>query len=152
MYVIYILLRQVGDQLFVRLAFGTHSRDCPIHPTFRVVPFFSYCVFPYLHAQIVVVEKIEAYTRLAPPLLNRFEKQVMERSDTLSDEQMDLVHRVRKFADMFASKVSYNYHMLISSITIACCLKHHIIITFRLISCALSGRSRKRIRGLLLWF
>jgi hypothetical protein len=42
-------------------AFGTNSRLCPIHRHFRVV---------------VVVEKAEAYTRLAPPLLNRFEKQV----------------------------------------------------------------------------
>jgi hypothetical protein len=50
-----------GGQLYVRLAFGTHSRLCPIHPTFRVV---------------CVVEKTDAYEKLAPPLLNRFEKQV----------------------------------------------------------------------------
>ena len=28
---------------------------------------------------VVVVEKHDAYTKLAPPLLNRFEKQVMDR-------------------------------------------------------------------------
>ena len=62
---LYDLLNQhyteYGGQNYVRLAFGTHSRLCPIHKSFRVV---------------VVVEKVEAYTRLAPPLLNRFEKQV----------------------------------------------------------------------------
>jgi E3 ubiquitin-protein ligase RNF213 len=62
---LYDLLNQhyceYGGQLYVRLAFGTNSRLCPIHRRFRV---------------IVVVEKTEAYTRLAPPLLNRFEKQV----------------------------------------------------------------------------
>ena len=45
-----------GGQLWVRLAFGTHSRLCPINPNFRV---------------IVIVDKEEAYTRLAAPLLNR---------------------------------------------------------------------------------
>lgn len=52
---------EAGGQLWVRLAFGTHSRLCPIDPSFRV---------------IVVVEATDAYTKLAPPLLNRFEKQV----------------------------------------------------------------------------
>lgn len=56
---------EAGGQLWVRLAFGTHSRLCPIDPSFRV---------------IVVVEAIDAYTKLAPPLLNRFEKQVSFKS------------------------------------------------------------------------
>ena len=60
---LYYLLNQhyceYGGKLYVRLAFGTHSRLCPILQNFRV---------------IVVVEKVEAYTLLAPPLLNRFEK------------------------------------------------------------------------------
>lgn len=62
---LYDLLNQhyveYGGQMYVRLAFGTYSRLCPIHRSFRVV---------------VVVETVDAYTRLAPPLLNRFEKQV----------------------------------------------------------------------------
>jgi hypothetical protein len=62
---LYDLLNQhyteFGNKLYVRLAFGTSNRLCEIHPTFRVM---------------VVTEKIDAYNRLAPPLLNRFEKQV----------------------------------------------------------------------------
>merc|ERR1712025_1201736 len=53
---LYDLLNQhyieYGGQLYVRLAFGSSSRLCPVHMDFRVV---------------VIVEKIEAYTRLAPP-------------------------------------------------------------------------------------
>jgi hypothetical protein len=62
---LYDLLNQhyveYGGQTYVRLAFGTYTRLCPIHKSFRVV---------------VIVETVDAYTRLAPPLLNRFEKQV----------------------------------------------------------------------------
>jgi hypothetical protein len=68
---LYDLLNQhyveYGGQTYVRLAFGTYTRLCPIHRLFRVV---------------VVVETVEAYTKLAPPLLNRFEKQVPSITDT----------------------------------------------------------------------
>ena len=54
---LYDLLNQhyssYGGQMYVRLAFGTHSRLCPIHSHFRVV---------------VIVEKSDAYQRLAPPV------------------------------------------------------------------------------------
>jgi len=60
---------EAGGQLWVRLAFGTHSRLCPIDPSFRV---------------IVVVEATDAYTKLAPPLLNRFEKQVKQQQTQLT--------------------------------------------------------------------
>ena len=87
---LYDLLNQhyteYGGQLYVRLAFGTHSRLCPIHRKFRVV---------------VVVEKDDAYNRLAPPLLNRFEKQVMERQDLLTDEDTLLVKRLERIAFAF---------------------------------------------------
>ncbi|MES1913550.1 MAG: hypothetical protein MHM6MM_005739, partial [Cercozoa sp. M6MM] len=55
---------QCGAQSFVRVAFGHSSHLCPISKGFRV---------------IVVVERTDAYTRLAPPLLNRFEKQLLDR-------------------------------------------------------------------------
>jgi hypothetical protein len=62
---LYDLLNQhyisVKSQNFVRIAFGSHSRLCPIHASFRI---------------ICIVDKYDAYTKLAPPLLNRFEKQV----------------------------------------------------------------------------
>jgi hypothetical protein len=89
---LYDLLNQhyveYGGQIYVRLAFGTYTRLCPIHKNFRIV---------------VVVEKEEAYTRLAPPLLNRFEKQVFERSNVLHSEQKRMLARLQKFSLLFAS-------------------------------------------------
>lgn len=89
---LYDLLNQhyceYGGQMYVRLAFGTHSRLCPIHRAFRV---------------IVVVEKVEAYTRLAPPLLNRFEKQVFERKDVLEPGSESLMKQLARFVSAFAS-------------------------------------------------
>ena len=91
----YDLLNQhyttVGGQLWVRLAFGTHSRLCPIDPNFRV---------------IVVVEKQDAYTKLAAPLLNRFEKQVMERKDVMTSLHMRVAQRLKRFAETLAARES----------------------------------------------
>jgi hypothetical protein len=90
---LYDLLNQhymrVGDKLYVRLAFGTHTRQCEIHKGFRV---------------IVIVEKVDAYEpnrRLAPPLLNRFEKQVLERYDLLDSNQLTLLQRVNEFVEKY---------------------------------------------------
>merc|ERR1719247_2742055 len=70
---LYDLLNQhymeYAGQRYVRLAHGTHSKQCPIHVNFRVV---------------VVVEIVDAYHHLAPPLLNRFEKQVLLREHLLN--------------------------------------------------------------------
>jgi hypothetical protein len=89
----YDLLNQhytrVGCQLFVRLAFGTHSRLCPIANDFRV---------------IVIVEKIDAYTRLAPPLLNRFEKQVMERREVMGTMHLQLAQLLKNFIKSFSAE------------------------------------------------
>ena len=88
---LYDLLNQhyveYSGQIYVRLAFGSYTRLCPLHRNFRV---------------IVVVEKEEAYTKLAPPLLNRFEKQVFERSDVLVDSQKKLLNKLKRFAVAFA--------------------------------------------------
>jgi hypothetical protein len=84
---LYDLLNQhyteYAGQQYVRLAFGTHSRLCPIAENFRVV---------------VVVEKVEAYTTMAPPLLNRFEKQVFERKNILSPTHLRLKEHLESFA------------------------------------------------------
>eukprot|EP01094_Clydonella_sp_ATCC50884_P029605 TRINITY_DN9326_c0_g1_i1.p1 TRINITY_DN9326_c0_g1~~TRINITY_DN9326_c0_g1_i1.p1 ORF type:complete len:2486 (-),score=415.42 TRINITY_DN9326_c0_g1_i1:106-7416(-) len=76
------------DQRFVRIALGTHSRLVPVHRAFRV---------------IVVVEAIHAYTSLAPPLLNRFEKQVLMRPDLLSHQQRQLVDRLLAWFEDFVN-------------------------------------------------
>ncbi|MDC0366871.1 ATP-binding protein [bacterium] len=66
-----------GHQLYSRLAFGNTYALCPLHPNFRVV---------------VIVTQDAAYTELAAPLLNRFEKQVVSRHQLLaSDSQHDRI-------------------------------------------------------------
>jgi len=94
---LYDLLNQhyveYSGQIYVRLAFGSYTRLCPLHRNFRV---------------IVIVEKEEAYTKLAPPLLNRFEKQVFERSHVLVDSQTQLLRKLTRFAVAFASHGSSN--------------------------------------------
>eukprot|EP00468_Gymnochlora_sp_CCMP2014_P001514 CAMPEP_0167741726 /NCGR_PEP_ID=MMETSP0110_2-20121227/1016_1 /TAXON_ID=629695 /ORGANISM="Gymnochlora sp., Strain CCMP2014" /LENGTH=5340 /DNA_ID=CAMNT_0007625809 /DNA_START=69 /DNA_END=16091 /DNA_ORIENTATION=- len=89
---LYDLLNQhyteYGEKLYVRLAFGTASRLCEIKRDFRV---------------IVVVEKLDAYNRLAPPLLNRFEKQVMERKSLLNDVEKQVEKNLREFTSVYAA-------------------------------------------------
>lgn len=90
---LYDLLNQhyveYGGQTYVRIAFGTYTKLCPIRRTFRV---------------IVIVEKREAYTRLAPPLLNRFEKQVFERKDVLRGWHKEVLQKVQNFITLYCCK------------------------------------------------
>ena len=90
---LYDLLNQhyveYGGQIYVRIAFGTYTKLCPIHRGFRVV---------------VIVEKREAYTRLAPPLLNRFEKQVFERKNVLRSWHLGIVQKVQNFVSLYCCK------------------------------------------------
>ena len=71
-----------AGQRYVRIAHGSASRQYPIHRLFRVV---------------VVVEQHDAYYRLAPPLLNRFEKQVFLRKALMTPADEALLGRVRRF-------------------------------------------------------
>ena len=82
-----------GEQLFVRLAFGATQSLCSLSPNFRVV---------------AIVQASEAYTKLAPPLLNRFEKQVLSRKHMLSSDPscavvLETARRVARFARAFAT-------------------------------------------------
>eukprot|EP01048_Picozoa_sp_COSAG05_P019185 COSAG05_NODE_2949_length_2474_cov_1.914947_3_plen_317_part_01 len=52
-----------------RLAIGSHSRDCEVHPAFRC---------------IVIVDAEVAWNKLPSPLLNRFEKMCLSVHDLLS--------------------------------------------------------------------
>jgi hypothetical protein len=94
---LYDLLNQnyteFGGQLYARLAFGTSYVLCPLVEQFRVV---------------VVVDQADAYTKLAPPLLNRFEKQVLTHQHLLTDDQRsnrvrEAVRRLKAFAHSFAA-------------------------------------------------
>jgi hypothetical protein len=79
-----------GGNRFVRLALGTHNVLCPVHEKFRV---------------IVITEKADAYTVLAPPLLNRFEKQVLERANILKPKHIQMVARLQEFCLSFAAQL-----------------------------------------------
>jgi len=101
---LYDLLNQhymeYAGQRYVRLAHGTHSKQCPIHKMFRV---------------IVIVTTEQAYTRLAPPLLNRFEKQLFYRHHLLSDTHGAFLKEITKFVeaawhDVGSTKAFMGYH------------------------------------------
>ena len=83
---LYDLLNQhymeYAGQRYVRIAHGSKAKQCPIHKLFRV---------------IVVTELSDAYFRLAPPLLNRFEKQIFLRKDLMTKADEALLARVNKF-------------------------------------------------------
>lgn len=83
---LYDLLNQhymeYGGTRYVKIAHGSKSKQCPIHRLFRV---------------IVITEISDAYFRLAPPLLNRFEKQIFLRKDLMSKGDEALRNRLAKF-------------------------------------------------------
>jgi hypothetical protein len=114
---LYDLLNQhysdYAGQRYVRLAFGSHSKLCPIHPAFRVV---------------VVVEKFDAYNKLAPPLLNRFEKQLLVRENLLTDAHHKVVERLAQFAAaVFGggnANASANYSASVTDLRRAFCGYH----------------------------
>merc|ERR550532_2049653 len=86
---LYDLLNQhymeYAGQRYVRIAHGPNSKQCPIHREFRV---------------IVITEISDAYFRLAPPLLNRFEKQIFLRKDLMTRADEALLSRLTKFWEM----------------------------------------------------
>lgn len=67
---------------YVRIAHGSKAKLCPIHPKFRI---------------IVITEISDAYFRLAPPLLNRFEKQILLRKALMEPDDEALLKRVSAF-------------------------------------------------------
>eukprot|EP00339_Tiarina_fusa_P025989 CAMPEP_0117019990 /NCGR_PEP_ID=MMETSP0472-20121206/15254_1 /TAXON_ID=693140 ORGANISM="Tiarina fusus, Strain LIS" /NCGR_SAMPLE_ID=MMETSP0472 /ASSEMBLY_ACC=CAM_ASM_000603 /LENGTH=585 /DNA_ID=CAMNT_0004725079 /DNA_START=210 /DNA_END=1964 /DNA_ORIENTATION=+ len=70
---------------------GTNSRLCPVHDEFRV---------------IVIVDAEQAYHQLAPPLLNRFEKQLLMKQDLLDGTLQHIVDKLFKWVSLFAGNVS----------------------------------------------
>eukprot|EP00928_Gymnodinium_smaydae_P026162 TRINITY_DN20620_c1_g3_i2.p1 TRINITY_DN20620_c1_g3~~TRINITY_DN20620_c1_g3_i2.p1 ORF type:complete len:2734 (+),score=683.56 TRINITY_DN20620_c1_g3_i2:907-8202(+) len=87
---LYDLLNQhymeYAGQRYVRIAHGSKAKQCPIHRLFRV---------------IVITEIKEAYTKLAPPLLNRFEKQIFLRKDLMTRADEALLARLAKYWSQF---------------------------------------------------
>jgi len=93
---LYDLLNQhyieLAGQRYVRIAHGASSKECPVHHLFRI---------------IVIVEKWDAWNTLAPPLLNRFEKQVFVRSMMVEGAQHS--HILRTCNNYFKALVT-DYH------------------------------------------
>ena len=85
---LYDLLNQhyisVKSTRFVRIAFGMHSGLFQVHANFRI---------------ICIVDKADAYRHMAPPFLNRFEKQVLERHHMLALPHTRLAARLKRFAE-----------------------------------------------------
>jgi hypothetical protein len=85
---LYDLLNQhyvsVKSTRFVRIAFGMHSGLFQVHANFRI---------------ICIVDKADAYRHMAPPFLNRFEKQVLDRHHMLASPQIRLADRLKRFAE-----------------------------------------------------
>jgi len=73
---------EYAGQRYVRIAHGSKAKQCPINRLFRV---------------IVITEINDAYFRLAPPLLNRFEKQIFLRKDLMERADEALLNRLYKF-------------------------------------------------------
>jgi E3 ubiquitin-protein ligase RNF213 len=76
---VFTIAKQVGTQLYSRIAIGRHSESCIVHPHFKVV---------------VVVDPLDAYLRLPPPFLNRFEKHRMDWGDILPPHAKGVVEKV----------------------------------------------------------
>ncbi|CAK0799979.1 unnamed protein product [Prorocentrum cordatum] len=92
---LYDLLNQhymeFAGQRYVRIAHGSKAKQCPIHRLFRV---------------IVVTEMYDAYYRLPPPLLNRFEKQVFLRKDLMTKADEALLAKLTRFWNMLLGVVN----------------------------------------------
>ena len=77
----------VSGGKFCRLAIGSRSRQCEVHPNFRC---------------IVIVDSKQAWTKLPSPLLNRFEKMCVSVGDLLDAEfreyERELWNLCREFA------------------------------------------------------
>eukprot|EP01043_Picozoa_sp_COSAG02_P008916 COSAG02_NODE_294_length_25426_cov_719.561298_2_plen_6193_part_00 len=77
----------VSGGKFCRLAIGSRSRQCEVHPNFRC---------------IVIVDSKQAWTKLPSPLLNRFEKMCVSVGDLLNAEfreyERELWNLCREFA------------------------------------------------------
>jgi hypothetical protein len=96
---LYDLLNQhymeYAGQRYVRIAHGSKAKQCPIHRLFRV---------------IVVTETYDAYYRLAPPLLNRFEKQVFLRKDLMTRADEALLAKLVRFWNVLMDVVNDRTH------------------------------------------
>eukprot|EP00026_Physarum_polycephalum_P000039 Phypoly_transcript_00039.p1 GENE.Phypoly_transcript_00039~~Phypoly_transcript_00039.p1 ORF type:complete len:2184 (+),score=253.33 Phypoly_transcript_00039:2045-8596(+) len=84
---------QVGTQLYTRIAIGRHNESCVVNHNFKVV---------------VVVDPLDAYHRLAPPFLNRFEKHRLDWTDVLPLKAKEIVAKVMAWLHAICEDVNGN--------------------------------------------
>src|SRR5690606_2904254 len=51
-----------------------------------------------------IVDRDHAYTRIAPPMLNRFEKQILLRKDLLSNSQREIVTKLQQWCNNYCTR------------------------------------------------
>ncbi|KAL9988404.1 hypothetical protein ACROYT_G002842 [Oculina patagonica] len=76
-----------GGQKYVDLGLGTHRVKCRVHDDFKL---------------IVIAEKDVVYNNFPIPLINRLEKHYLVTLTSLTPYQMDLVDKLRKWANEFS--------------------------------------------------
>eukprot|EP01119_Soliformovum_irregulare_P009252 TRINITY_DN2247_c0_g2_i4.p1 TRINITY_DN2247_c0_g2~~TRINITY_DN2247_c0_g2_i4.p1 ORF type:complete len:1833 (-),score=503.06 TRINITY_DN2247_c0_g2_i4:35-5533(-) len=72
---------------FCRVAIGANSAKCVVHPDFKAIVLMD------------VQDSIDG--RIPPPLLNRFEKQVLSHEDLMDEKDMDVLHHVKDWMRAF---------------------------------------------------
>lgn len=83
--------RRTGEvKKMLRLAIGSRSQLCQVHPKFKIV---------------VIVEQEHAYNKLDLPLLNRFEKQVLTATDLLSVSQKNAVDELKTWCQRILDQI-----------------------------------------------
>ncbi|XP_071112725.1 E3 ubiquitin-protein ligase rnf213-alpha-like isoform X2 [Haliotis cracherodii] len=79
---------RLGGERFVDLGLGTHRVKCRVHQNFKL---------------IVVAEKQKVYEEFPIPLINRLEKHFLTLNNMMSPEQIDLSHKLEKWAVDFVT-------------------------------------------------
>ncbi|KAK2553290.1 E3 ubiquitin-protein ligase rnf213-alpha [Acropora cervicornis] len=77
----------LGGQKYVDLGLGTHRVKCRVHDDFKL---------------IVIAEKEVVYNTFPIPLINRLEKHFLVTSTSLRADQMELVEKLKTWANAFA--------------------------------------------------
>jgi hypothetical protein len=80
------------EQKLLRLALGPRSQLCPVSEGFKL---------------IVIVDQQQAYDTLDLPLLNRFEKQVLNPEDLLGEQEKLIVSQLSEWSDLVLNECKF---------------------------------------------
>ncbi|KAJ9458845.1 hypothetical protein DIPPA_15027 [Diplonema papillatum] len=91
-YVTRTIVETGKEKKMLRLAIGSRSQLCPVEDGFKIV---------------VVAETAHAHENLDLPLLNRFEKQILNFADCLDSEQVARVEELTEWVDAVVSETDF---------------------------------------------